>query len=1404
MKLISLKYQNGGLLFLLCLSMCLSRLNAQVPFTYLGINQGLSNNSVRCILRDHKGFMWFGTFDGLNRYDGYSFKVFRNKVNDSTSLINSFVNTFCEDRKGNLWVGTRKGVSVYNSITDKFRQVSMTGGSGSILSDVVKSIASDSLNNVFIGTENTGLLWGKNGEAKTIQVRLNTGAKQFVLYGVQVIKVSPDKRVWVFVQNRGLCQLDYSTMSLKLVNADVQSASSLEADDKTVWIGTAKGLYEYNIASGICRKVNNRLFSEERVMSVALIEKHSLWVGVVGDGIYTWNASTNKEEHLVAGDSKYSLSSGDVYTVFEDKSRRKWIGTSKGGINIIDPQKQKFHTISHDPGIMNEFKGNSVSFLYETADSLLWIATDGRGINIWNPKTNSFKNIAHNRNDINSLPSDAVTSVKSDPDNNIWVATFTSGIIKLSGAKSSGKRYQCLNPFTGLNNPVVYVLYFDKKNVLWATTLRQGNNYGALYYYNGLSDRFDAFDTGLSDLFVLNEDAQGNFWGGNLTQLIQIDRAGKKHLFFTLNYAVRAIHEDRKGNFWVGTEGGGLILFDRKKGKVSGRYTTEEGLCNNSVLNILEDKSGNLWMSTLNGLSKFDPLTLTFKNYFYNDGLQSNQFNYNAAIVLRSGEFAFGGIKGLNLFRPDQILPATTFPPIEISGIKVNNKPVFAGSPYVTSLAADRIGELEIPYNEAVLSFDFAALEYSAPEKISYAYYMEGLDRNWNTCGNLRTANYTHLPEGHYTFHVKNTNVDGVWENKDVSIRIVVLAPWYRTWWAYLFYVAVVVLLLYVYLVYKARQTRLQYDISLANITIEKEKAEKEKHRAEYEKEKAIGETERIINEKEKELNEKKLSFFTNISHEFRTPLTLIINPIKELLQNKAILKKDNDLGTVYRNARRMLSLVDQLLLFRKAESGIEDLRIARLNFYHLCHEVYLCFTQQAKAKNIEYQFICNNEHLEIYADREKLEIILYNLISNALKYTQKNGKVEMLIEERENFVEVFIKDDGAGIPPEAGENLFTKFYQVNSKGPAKIPGFGIGLYLVKHFTNAHKGEISYESKPGAGTSFCLRLQKGHEQFDPALIIEDSQDGNMLLQEIALDDNLDENPAEQSFPITNRENIVTEKQIVLVVDDDQEIRKYLAKMFGQYFIVYEAVDGERGLSMAREFQPDIIVSDIKMRELSGIEFCKIVKADPVLNHIPVILITGTSSEEIKLEGYKGGADDYITKPFDVELLMTRVNNLLKNKNNLRRYFYNVITHNNQNLKISEEYKNFLERCIIIVEAHLDEDDFNIKSFATEIGMSHSVVYRKIKAISGQSLNGFIRSIRLRKAARLLIDTNQNVSEVAAQVGMYDAKHFRENFNKVFGMNPSEYVKKYRNPFANKFNVNKENTDNDDEQLDETE
>ena len=1343
--------------FLLLLLLAMRGRADNYPVKYLGIDQGLSNNVVITIYQDYKGFMWFGTYDGLNRYDGYGFRIFRNVIGDSTSLNNNTIYTIEGDKDKNIWVGGLKGACVFDPATSKFSRLKyklFNQAGWQYVQDNIHTIKTAGAGYMLIGTQQSGLLVFDNKNTPGIQIPLQQ------LVGYDVTAIEPDaghNTVWVFIQQVGLCKYDHAKKNLQLVSATIKQANCLKADKQgNIWLGNENGLYQYNIAGNNISE--SFLPYRSKIVNLYFDKQEILWIGSDGDGLFQLPPGANQAKPFVSSSGKPLVNSNAVYSIYEDADGRKWIGTLRGGINMIESRTSSFTHITYNPPGNDNLVNNFILSFCEDEKNNIWIGTDGAGLRYWDRKKNTYTQY-NNSGGKNSISSNFITSILKDYNNEIWVSTWLGAINRFNKTTGSFTRYDCYNPVTREKENNVWLLYQDAQNRLWASA----TNEGSLYLFNRQTDRFELFDNTITNLQCLAEDRAGGFWGGNYSTLTHIDRNNKKHQQYNIGYTLRCIHEDKKHNFWIGTQEGGLLLFDRNTGKYK-RYTTTDGLPGNTILRMLEDSAGNLWLSTYNGLCRFNPQTKNCRNFSHSDGLQSNQFSFNAGLALSSGEFLFGGIKGFNIFYPNTVRDQTEQPALFLAGLKINNAPAEGNEQYVTARTLDRIDQVTIPFDQAVLSLDFLALEYSGADKINYAYFLQGWDKDWNYVNHIRTANYSRLQEGKYLFKVKIMNRDGTWSNETQLLQIVVLPPWYRTWWAYLLYGVCFAGVIYIYIRYTRAQERLKYEIKLAHIE----------------------------NEKDKELMEKKLTFFTNISHEFRTPLSLIINPIREAIHSdKNSLR--NDLKIAYRNARRLLSLVDQLLLFRKADNGSDTCKISAIDIIQLCDEVYQCFVHQAKTKNIDYQFATTTPSLTIYADYEKIEIALFNLLSNAFKFTPENGAITFSVQETNNTVILDIRDTGCGIEAADSQRIFEKFQQANHG--KRQSGFGIGLFLVKQFIESHQGTVTCNSVINQGTTFSITLYKGiaHLSSGYDYVTADVNEKNKLLQELAAE--VDQQPEEEGdddLPIKQEgkqaEEVVTQKRSILLIDDNKEILHYLHQIFGNNFLVYSADNGDDGYKLALKHIPDLVISDINMQGMDGLELCTKLKESDILGHIPVILLTGSTNIDTKLKGIEGGADDYITKPFDKTLLQAKVETILRNRNLLQRFFFDSITLKETSSKVPAEYQEFLRKCIAVIEQNIDTEDFTIKKFSKAMGMSHPALYNKVKSISGQSLNAFIRSIRLRRAAVLMLTENMNIRQAAFQVGINDVRYFREQFVKVFHMTPSEYIKKYRHSFNKDYNV----------------
>ncbi|TCR13082.1 two component regulator with propeller domain [Sphingobacterium sp. JUb78] len=1323
--------------------------SAVSQITNSNINQQISNSSVKSIFQDSQGYMWFGTFDGLNRYDGYEIKAYRNQLNQTNSLPHNYIYCIVEDQLKKLWIGTGQGVAIYDRNFDTFSLLSFLDFDNPekkyIMNVDTKTIQVDKKNNVYIGTNGLGLLLKENNRDNAIRIPLKFDKERSVVdYSVPVIHIDKKNQIWVFISDRGLYRFDIQNQELQLINHDILEATSMTSNQTgDIFIANYHGVYIFHNASRKISKVFQKNLSSDQVNQLTLVNDDQLWVSTQDNGISIIDLKNDNVRYLNQSSlAPNALTSNAIYTTYVGKDNKKWIGTAKGGIHLIDDQQLNFQS-QQDKSLQNNTNYPKFVRSFAQVDpSTLWIGTEGNGLYIWNRSTNLFRSIK--KGDQN-LTDNVINNILADRNGNIWSATDNGIVLYEQHGKS--KTYTCIAD-NGLINSSVQILLEDAAGNIWATTFSNGY----LYKYNPITDRFEQFNDSLIDLNCLTEDKSGSLWAGNYNTLIKINKQSQAFETYHIGKPVRSIYIDSKGRMWIGTEGRGLIEFDPNSKKIKVNYSQSNGLSNNSVLNILEDRKGNLWLSTFNGLSRFNTTTKSFTNYDQTDGLLNNEFSYSAAHKLSDGQLIFGGINGFDLFDPDKIQARKHIPSLALTTIKINNIKLNDSTHQVQLNDKHQISQITLPYGSSI-SIDYVALEFASPNKIKYRYMLEGWDKNWNDAGVSRSINYNNLYEGKYTLLINSTDTEGKWTKNIVPLTIRILPPWYRTWWSYLIYLSGIACAFYYYNRYRNKQTALQYQVEVSQLHVIKER----------------------------EIYEKRQAFFTNISHEFRTPLTLIINPITDLLQSDENNRNSTTLQVVHRNAKRLLSLVDQLLIFRKAEEQGEKLHISQFNLHHFAEEIYFYFSAQAKLQHIDYQFSADRDDIIIQADKEKIEIVLCNLISNAFKFTPEHGQITFTINCHPKYIQILIKDSGIGIPDHIGDKIFEKFYSDNRNGTKKQTGFGIGMYLTRTFIAMHKGHISYQSSQDQGTVFELKLPLLNENYQRDHSSNPNSNYTSTLMETWIS-----SPTETTNS-SNKLHSVSPKVGLLVVDDDDQLRDYLVKLFENDYMVYHEANGIDALSTIKSKQPEVVISDVMMDGMNGIELCQAIKSNPLSSHIQVILLTNSASSSTKLEGIRFGADDYMSKPFDAAVLRARVNTLVKNRQHLQEFFFNAITLQSNTLKITDKDKDFIEKCIRIIEENLLED-LNVTSLSAKIGMSHSNLYKKIKAISGQTINEFIRSVRLKKAAEILINTDAKINEAADMAGFYDIKYFREQFKKLFGSNPSDYVKKYRKAFQNRYRM----------------
>ncbi len=1321
---------------------------------YIGIEMGLSNNAVTSIYQDKRGFMWVGTYDGLNRYDGYDFLVYRNQPNDSSTLINNRIVNIFENGQG-IWIGTKKGLSVYNYQTGGFENRYLWDNHTERKEKItytVNQVKGDD-ERIYVATGGKGLISKTAEDVYFRQIPFLKEGQLIWNYHAQGLDYDRKGNLWVFIQGHGLFTLNEDSEQLEFFSRVTNNANTIVTDGQSrVWLGMDSGLLMYLPSEDTYSYFSNPITKNKVTDLLYLEEDNAVWIATDGGGVAIYSIWSDTFSELKEGSEATNITSNSVYALYKDTEGKKWIGTLRGGINVVERENLQFKTVSRSMD-KNSLVSNFILSFCEYGKDRVWIGTDGGGVSLWDRSMNTFTNYVHIPGDPHSLGNNFVTSILETTDG-AWFGTYGGGISRFEERTGRFKSYYLYHPKNGIYQNNIWVLFRDSKQNVWAGT----SDGEGLYRYRPDRDEFEFVDAGISGITAMMEDQSGNLWVGTFEQLVKLDLKTFRHEIHEIGYPVREIVSVSEDHMLLGTESGGLLDFNPNTG-VSSSYSEEHGLPNNSVLNILQDHEGQYWLSTYHGISRFDYATKTFTNYLDSDGLQSNQFNYNAALKLSGGELLFGGIMGFNIINPAVVKPMGGFPKLLITDVRINNVPLGRSGQTVFSLDA-----LELPYQKSMLTFGFAALEYSLPDKISYAYYLEGWDREWQYVGKSRVANYSKLEEGKYILHIKSTNSEGKWNPETTSLEIKILPPWYRTPFAYFIYVGLLALVMIIVIRYQKKQARLRYEIWLS----------------------------KDMAQKEKELNEKKLNFFTNISHEFRSPLTMIINPLKDAIYGKQQGLGNGEIEVVYRNSRRLLSLVDQLLLFRRTESEIGEVKVVRVDLVSVCKEVYACFVHHAKSKNIEYKLKIDEEECYIYGDRQKIEISLFNLISNALKFTaEDSGKVLVTLKsDYSHQVEITVEDNGVGIAPHEKDKIFELFYQSSSHRHSHKNGFGIGLYLVRQFIRIHSGEVLCTTGSFGGTCFQIRLLKGKSHLQNMLIHEDLSEHSVFLEELIGDQEAVGNPDKKSDVEELTAALLDEMRTVMVIDDNPQIRRYIKSILSTSYRILEASNAPEAWEVLKSQLPDLILSDVVMGDVNGVDFCKSLKTHPGFQHIPVILLTASNSEEVKLKGIEVGADDYITKPFDRQYLKARIDGILKRQKTMQDHLLNTVTQKTVGLKLSKEDKVFLEQLEQIIELHLKDESFTIKCLAVEMGMSHSFLYKKIKTVTGKSINELIRFIRLRKVATMLITSDMQVNEAAFCAGFNDLKHFRRQFQLLFEMNPSEFQKKYRDTFQDKdYNLN---------------
>jgi signal transduction histidine kinase/ligand-binding sensor domain-containing protein/DNA-binding response OmpR family regulator len=1331
---------------------------------------GLSQSSINCILQDRDGYLWIATWSGLIRYDGYSTTIFHSGSAPG-SIKSNLISTVYEDRIGNIWVGTHMGgLFEYNKETNQFINYKHDDHSANcISSNNIWKIIEDDLGNLWIATEN-GLNF-LDPRKKVFISYINDPQDSSSLSGDFVTDVffSKDKVLWI-ATNKGVNKLLKSSAQYHFeryynVKGDAADNFAYTLDEvisknkSTIWFITKKGLNKIedgklkNFTIEECNENSPLLRSMLKVKG----EKPFLLLGSAR-GLTLFDFEEQKFTRSIANFDNRGVTMANesmyITALYIDRGGVLWVGTKTGLYKSDSYQKDfKLHlTSSFD-------KTNSIISGIEPAENKgYWISTLGGGL--FKMIDDKFYHYKFSTS-VKSYFVDFIQSLFKDSKGNIWVGTAGAGVFSFHPKDIRNAIITKFNHYHTKSSPAInddYIVSFteDRRGSIWIGTWSGGlikiDDKGEIIQY---TDKLFA----KAPLVVMHADADTLWIGTRGNGIYRIntarDQLETKHYFQApdsvslCNDFINDIYEDHSGNLWIGTEGG-LMRFDKRSERF--RYQSiEDGPSIKVIVGILEDGDGKLWLSHWGGITVLDIAKNkqpNVKNFDQHDRIQGGFYFNNVCYKDADGNLLFGGSNGLNIINPQDIIQNPLSPNIQFTQLKLFNNPVsqheLVDNRVLLERPLNEINGVTLHHNENAISFEFAALDFAAPEKIRYAYTLEGFDKDWNyTDASRRYANYTNLNPGHYVFKVKAMNNDGLWSNNIKSLNIEIKLPWWETRWAMWGYWVLSILAFFV--LYKLLMMRTNFIHALK--------------------------IERLQRESMENLNKAKLHFFTNISHELRTPLTLILGPVQSLIEsNKGGELAHDYLMRINNNAQRLLHLVNQLLDFRKIETGNLKLEIAEANMVAFINEIKLSFESLAEKRKIDFTFHYGANVIIAWFDADQFEKILYNLLSNAFKNTSEGSKISITLTETDDNVLIIIADKGKGIKPENLERIFQPFFSYSED--RHHDSTGIGLALVKSLLDAHHGTIKVESIEDVSTRFILSIPKGNSHFDPAEVtVLHGKTGNVadympVVSERQLDFLNEQEPAD----IKTRDLAK-----ILVVEDNEEVRGYIKQIFIKY-LVLESANGKDGLEVAMEENPDIIISDVMMPLMDGIAFCKALKSNLATSHIPVILLTARTSLTFEVEGLETGADDYISKPFSPKVLQLKVRNLLQSRTAFKNMFLDqkILHIEPKRVTLNSTDEKFIHQILESVEKNIGNADYSVETLNGEMGMSRTLLYKKLKSLTGQSPNEFIRTMRLKRAAQLLEQNELTIAEVTYEVGFNDLAYFRECFKKLFGVTPSEY------------------------------
>jgi signal transduction histidine kinase/ligand-binding sensor domain-containing protein/DNA-binding response OmpR family regulator len=1379
--------------------------NSGIICTHYNVNNGLINNSVEYVYVDKEGFVWSASATGLQQFDGFNFVNYLYN-SDESSISYNFISTLYEDRNGNIWIGTLgKGLNIYNKVRGIFYHLKNESDNESFLTSNIiprgrQVIAQDSEGYIWVNT-NYGLnkinfeprsvehfhgdlagdivydkdlkvLWIASDRLKKFDTQTNKIEHFYVnkevvpdMTSIISIVLDKDGLIWLgtdagmvlfdkkrnqfhnlpgYLKASGVKSTDSYTWSFRPINA-------IHEDNKGfIWIAIDKSLYKFNKLDGkyiiYSHEIDNpNSLLDEKIVGIYGSKTGIIWISYKGKGISKVNISLKDfiPYRQIPGDPN-SLSGNVVRSVYKDDNQNLWIGMYNDGLNRIMPQKpNKIIHYKSDPLDKRTINSNYITSIYVDKADRLWVGTFDKGFcfadNIYSSSHLKFTRFHFEDNlEVQNFKEDAAGKIWIGSQNGFYVYNpHDNNLIHYGDLTNQSPEMQTIN---------IQSILYEIPNIFWIASWNRG-----LCKLYVSSDTLLTHKNARDSLFIYDK-------------ITDIHHSKIDNSFTT-------IFKDENNNVWIGSNVNGLIKVVEKNGQVEFiKYDKSMGAPDNSVYGIASDKNGNIWISTNHGLGKFNKKTEQFKCYYESDGILSNSFLWNSSFKSKDGEIFFGGINGLIGFYPERILDDTTTYPVFISKLIVQNKEVKIGDEIngrkILSKNIQYTDKFTLSHLETSFSLEFVSFNSINPEETQYAYKLEGFDKEWiYTSYDRRYVTYTNLMHGTYRFMVKASNSYGIWNEKPTILVIKILPPWWRTIYALVSFIVLFIVLLYMFRRLILMRARLIHEARL----------------------------EQMKREKTEELYNVKMQFFTDISHEFRTPLSLILAPLQKIItsfENDQRLTRQIEL--IRKNADRLLRLIDQIVDLRKIDLNKMKLNLGRGDIVRSVKELTNSFEDIAQQRSMTLEFSSSIDFYETLFDESKLEKIMYNLLSNAFKFTPDKGKINVSLSLRQkekidlmahrgnhygtDYIEITIKDNGIGIPPEHRRHLFERFYRIERHDSIIRRGSGIGLALTKELVELHKGKIMVETEENKGTCFVILLPAGKDHWSDDQIIETSSDERHLsdsFQPFVLTEEHEyaHKYSGQKIKIYNNKK----NPVILLVEDEADVRTFIREYFEINYHIIEASNGKEGFDMAVRNNPEIIISDVIMPLMDGVEMCKKLKEDIRTSHIPIIMLTARSSTENKIEGLETGADAYIEKPFSSDLLEVQINNLLENRKILRDKFSKELILQPADIVITSVDAIFIQKAMDIVEKHMSDLDFGSEEFCSEIGMSRSQLHRKLKALTSQPASEFIRTMRLKRAASLLKDSRLSVEEISFRVGFNSPAYFTKCFKALFGKTPSEFT-----------------------------